>query len=205
MTLNDTLELLSLITEYYPMFLNGRDASNTARAWQLVFADDDSKKVQAALISYVATDTKGFPPMPGALKDLMKPKVTEIGAFEAWRDVKKALSNSLYGSVEEYEKLSPICKRLVGSPSVLREWSQMDISELDTVIASNFQRNYRAIQQNQSNWEKLPEAITEKLPGFEKLGLMMPTCTHSSTEREYNEKELEERLGVFDIFKTGVS
>lgn len=200
MTLNETIELLSLITEYYPMFLNGRDAVNTAKAWQLVFAGDDSGAVQRALISYVATDTKGFPPMPGALKDLMKPKVTEVGSFEAWRDIKRALSNSLYGAEEEYARLSPICKRLVGSPSVLREWAQMDISELDTVVSSNFQRNYRAIAQNQSNWEKLPEAVTGKLPGFESLGLTMP-----GIQRDYDEKELEEKLGVYDIFKTGVS
>jgi hypothetical protein len=204
MNKKETAKILGLIQAYYPKFIDGRDPEITLEGWQLIFADDSYQVVQCALMAYVSTDTKGFPPMPGALKDLMKPKVSEIGEFEAWRDVKKALSNSLYGSVEEYEKLSPICKRLVGSPSVLKEWAQMDISELDTVIASNFQRNYRAIQQNQSNWEKLPEAITAKLPGFETLGLMMPKKTYG-TERQYDEKELEERLGVNDIFEKGAS
>ena len=200
MTSAEMVKILTMIAAYYPHFNDGRNAEVTAKAWYLLFENDSFQSVQRALISYVATDTNGFPPMPGALKDLMKPKVTEIGSFEAWRDVKRALSNSLYGAEEEYAKLSPICKRLIGSPSVLREWAQMDISELDTVVSSNFQRNYRAIAQNQSNWEKLPEAVTGKLPGFESLGLTMP-----GIQREYDEKELEEKLGVYDIYRTGAS
>jgi hypothetical protein len=109
--------------------------------------------------------------MPGARKDLMKPKVSEVSAFEAWHEVKKALSNGIYGSKEEFEKLSPICKRIVGSPAVLREWATLDSEELDTVVSSNFQRNYRAISENTRNYEKLPERVRQMLPGFDSIGL----------------------------------
>ena len=120
MTLGEMVKILTMISAYYPTFNNGRDPEVTSKAWHLLFENDSFQAVQSTLLSYVATDVKGFPPMPGALKDLMKPKVSEVSAFEAWHEVKKALSNGIYGSKEEFEKLSPICKRIVGSPAVLR-------------------------------------------------------------------------------------
>ena len=171
MTSAEMVKILTMIAAYYPHFNDGRNAEVTAKAWYLLFENDSFQDVQNALLSYVATDTKGYPPMPGALKDLMKPKVSEVSAFEAWHEVKKALSNGIYGSKEEFEKLSPICKRIVGSPAVLREWATLDSEELDTVVSSNFQRNYRAISENTRNYEKLPERVRQMLPGFDMPGL----------------------------------
>lgn len=171
MTSAEMVKILTMIAAYYPHFNDGRNAEVTAKAWHLLFENDSFQAVQNALLSYVATDTKGYPPMPGALKDLMKPKVSEVSAFEAWHEVKKALSNGIYGSKEEFEKLSPICKRIVGSPAVLREWATLDSDELDTVVSSNFQRNYRAISENTRNYEKLPERVRQMLPGFDMPGL----------------------------------
>ena len=171
MTLNEMAKLLSMITVYYPSFLNGREMQTTTKAWQMIFADDLYEVVQSALMAYVSTETKGFPPMPGALKELMKPKVSEASAFEAWHEVKRALSNGIYGSKEEFAKLSPICQRIVGSPAVLREWATLDTDELDTVVSSNFQRNYRAISESTRNYEKLPESVRQMLPGYERAGL----------------------------------
>lgn len=171
MTLGEMVKILTMISAYYPTFNNGRDPEVTSKAWHLLFADDSFSAVQNALLAYVATDTKGFPPMPGQLKEQMKPKVSEVSSFEAWHEVKKALSNGIYGSKEEFEKLSPICKRIVGSPAVLREWATLDSEELDTVVSSNFQRNYRAISENTRNYEKLPERVRQMLPGFDMPGL----------------------------------
>lgn len=171
MTLGEMVKILTMISAYYPTFNNGRDPEVTSKAWHLLFADDSFQAVQNALLAYVATDTKGFPPMPGQLKEQMKPKVSEVSSFEAWHEVKKALSNGIYGSKEEFEKLSPICKRIVGSPAVLREWATLDSEELDTVVSSNFQRNYRAISENTRNYEKLPERVRQMLPGFDMPGL----------------------------------
>ena len=171
MTLGEMVKILTMISAYYPTFNNGRDPEVTSKAWHMLFADDSFSAVQNALLAYVATDTKGFPPMPGQLKEQMKPKVSEVSSFEAWHEVKKALSNGIYGSKEEFEKLSPICKRIVGSPAVLREWATLDSDELDTVVSSNFQRNYRAISENTRNYEKLPERVRQMLPGFDMPGL----------------------------------
>ncbi len=59
-------------------------------------------------------------------------------------------------------------QRIVGSPSVLREWAQNDINELQTVIASNFQRSYRARAKGEREFMALPQStknILSKLAG----------------------------------------
>lgn len=156
MTLIETTKLLALIQGVYPRFADGRDLEVTKQAWALVFAGDDFAAVQKAFLAYVATDVKGFPPMPGALKSLMKPRVSEADAFLAWQEVRGALSNGLYGSREEFEKLSPLCRRLVGSPAVLREWAMMDVDRLDAVVGPGFQRSYRVLARDEA--ENSPSA-----------------------------------------------
>lgn len=173
MNRKETGKILGLIQAYYPRFLDGRNPDITLDGWQMIFADDPYEIVQSALMAYVSTETKGFPPMPGALKELMKPKAAEVSEFEAWHEVKRALSNSIYGSKEEFDRLSPLCKRIVGSPNVLREWAVLDTEELDTIVGSNFQRSYRAIAKNTRDYEKLPGAVRQQLYGNEVPGMYL--------------------------------
>ena len=172
MTLAETGKILSAISLYYPSFQSGRGIQETARAWHLIFADDAYKAVEAALLAYVSTDVKGFPPMPGALKALMVQRPDRMSALEAWHKVRKAVQNGWYGSAEEFAKLPPICQRIVGSPSTLKDWATMDLGELDTVVGSNFQRSYTQIENDEAYYAKLPGAVLQALPGIEKLGLM---------------------------------
>lgn len=74
-----------------------------------------------------------------------------------------ALRNSLYNSDDEYRKLPQVIQRIVGSPSVLREWAQSDINELQTVIASNFQRSYRARAKGEREFMALPQSTKDFL------------------------------------------
>lgn len=172
MTLAETVRLLALIQVYYPKFADGRDINVTANAWQLVFADDSYDQAQRAVIAYVSTDIKGFPPMPGALKELMIQKADTMSAMQAWHLVRRACQNGCYNSVEEFEKLPPLCKRIVGAPGTLKDWAMADISELDSVIGSNFQRSYKQLEKDEAYYQKLPQSVLQTLPGIERLGLM---------------------------------
>lgn len=59
------------------------------------------------------------------------------------REIRKAISNGKYGSQQEFEKLSPIAKRIVGSPRTIFDWACMDLDEFNTVITSNIRRSAR--------------------------------------------------------------
>ncbi len=172
MTLAETGKLLALIQVYYPKFADGRDISVTINAWHLIFADDQYSKAEKAVVAYVATDTKGFPPMPGALKELMIQKPDSISAMQAWHLVRKAAENSWYSSEEEFRKLPPLCQRIVGAPGTLKDWATMDLAQLESVVGSNFQRSYKQMEKDEIYFAKLPSAVSEHLPGIERIGLM---------------------------------
>ena len=50
-------------------------------------------------------------------------------------------------SREEYEKLPPDIREIVGNSRMLHEWAQMDSSEVNTIIAAGFKRSWRARQE----------------------------------------------------------
>lgn len=150
MTENETLAIMGILKTSYPHYYKGltrAEAESAIALWSEMFADDSAEVVAAAVKSFIATDTKGFPPVIGVIKksivDMARGR--EKSEYEAWGEVKKALNNANYGSVQEFEKLSPDIKRVVGSHMQLKEWAAADLDDLNTVIASNFQRSYRAV------------------------------------------------------------
>lgn len=166
MTYKETLQIMAILKTAYPNYYKGgSDLEQAAALWAELFADDDVLVVAAAVKSFIVNDDKGFPPVIGQIKtmvrDLTSPK--EMTELEAWGLVSAALRNSLYNSDDEYRKLPPVIQRIVGSPSVLREWAQSDINELQTVIASNFQRSYRARAKGEREFMALPQSTKDFL------------------------------------------
>lgn len=171
MTLEQTGIIMDVLTNAYPQFYNGPKAPDmvkTLHLWAEMFAHDDVALVAAAIKALIETDSKGFPPHIGAVKEKLR-MITggdELTEVEAWGIVAKALRNSAYCSREEFEKFPPVIKRIVGTPSQLREWGMMDSETVHSVVASNFQRSYKAIDQREREIAKLPpdvKALVSKL------------------------------------------
>lgn len=164
MTEVETSRLIAVVAEIYPRFLDGRNIANTVSLWQKIFASDSYREVEAALFAFVSTDEKGFPPAPGAIRALLnklqKPE-GETTETEAWSMVQKATRNSLYNAAQEFAALPEDVQRCVGSPATLREWAMMDSDELNTVVASNFMRGYKARAVQVREMQKLPPAVRE--------------------------------------------
>ena len=68
-----------------------------------------------------------------------------LGEQEAWDLVTRAAARSTYYAQEEFDKLPLPVQRTLGSPATLRSWAAVDVSQLQTVIASHFKRDYRAV------------------------------------------------------------
>lgn len=166
MTKQDTYQVLAVLQAFYPDAFRGMtDAAVQLKValWQEQFADEPATLVQAAVKAYVSTDKKGFMPVPGQIKEQITILRDKGGLNEqdAWELVTKALCNSSYGSVEEFAKLPADVQRAVGSHNMLRSWAAVNISELQTVIASNFKRDYRAIVAQKKDIAKIPEAVKQ--------------------------------------------
>lgn len=180
MTFEETGIIMDILTTAYPRFYSRADSPDmvkTLRLWAEMFASDDVALVAAAVKALIESDEKGFPPHIGAVKAKLR-LITgsdELTEAEAWGIVAKAIRNSAYGAREEFEKFSPTIKRIAGSPSQLREWGMMDSETVHSVVASNFQRSYKAIAQRERELAKLPpdvKALVGKLTEEKKLDAM---------------------------------
>lgn len=164
MTKRETAQLIAVIAEVYPRFMDGRNIETTVTLWQKMFAGDSYEEVNAAFLAFVATDEKGFPPAIGMLRSLLgklrKPE-GETTETEAWALVQKATSNSLYNADREFAALPEDVRQCVGSPAILREWGMMDAETFNSVVASNFMRGYRARAVHVREMQKLPASVRE--------------------------------------------
>ena len=84
-------------------------------------------------------------------------------AAEAWGLVLSAVKRSAYDSREEFEKLPVMLRRLVGSPSQLRDWAMMDAETVQSVVASNFQRSYQVRAKQEQEYQDLPSEIKQMI------------------------------------------
>lgn len=170
MTRDDVIKIMSVLRGAYPHFyrdISKQEAYDTINLWTDIFSNDDASIVAAAVKSLIDGDDKGFPPTIGQVKAKMRLLVgsDELTEAEAWNLVSKAVKNGLYGAVEEFEKLPPAVKRIVGSPSQLRDWASMDSDTLHSVVASNFQRSYKVVATREKEIAALPDDV-KKLINF---------------------------------------
>ena len=175
MTLQETAALIVSIGKMWPSWLDKRDVDGTVKLWQKVFADDDARVIGQALGVFFASDTKGFAPVPGQLKEIalkIQGGDDQLSEQEAWALVSKAASNAAYHADEEFRKLPPVCRQIVGSPTMLREYSQMDADELHTVVASNFMRSYRVRAEQEREYAKLPSSLRTLMPAIKQIGAL---------------------------------
>ena len=203
MTREETLAIMSVLKAAYPSFykdMKRSEAESVVNLWTSMFSDEPAELVAAAVKAHIATDDKGFPPHIGAIKaaitKIREPE--EMTELEAWALVEKACRDGKYGSVEAFNALPEICRRLVGSPNQIREWAQMDAEVVSSVIASNFQRSYRARAKYEREQMALP-ADVKALMAKIAVGTAMPelpTTDEAEFEalREQQLRLLEESL-----------
>jgi hypothetical protein len=164
MTRQETGIIMDILTTAYPAFYNGRNAPDmrmTVNLWAEMFAEDDVKIVAAAVKALIATDDKGFPPHIGAVKGRIRQisNRDEMTEQEAWALISKALRDGYYNAEAEFAKLPPLVQDVVHDPRQLREWSMMDEATVQSVVASNVQRSFRAKAQSRRDFEALPKDV----------------------------------------------
>lgn len=164
-------QTLMLLQANYPDCFRGMSeeaAEVKINLWADMFADEPFELVIAAAKAHIAADTRGFMPTVGQLKEriAMMRADSNMTEMEAWNLVSSALKNSTYGAEEEFRKLPPPIKRAVGSPNQLREWALMDSETVQSVVASNFQRSFRAWQERDKDYAKLPQSIKNFIGQF---------------------------------------
>ena len=178
MTREETLAIMGVLKAAYPNYyrdMNRKDAEGVVNLWAMMFEDEPAKLVTMAVKAHIASDTKGFPPHIGAIKTaIVKLRTPDsMTEQEAWALVANATRNSSYHAQEEFDKLPPMLQKLVGSPNQLREWSQMDADKVASVVASNFQRSYKAVATREKELLALPADVRQSMKALAE-GMTMP-------------------------------
>lgn len=141
-----------------PTFIPDQDAFNV---WFELLKDIPYQQANVAIQKYMLTEK--FPPTIADIREkatqIVESVDSSMSELEAWSLVRKAVRNSGYHSVKEFEKLPEACQRAVGSAANLKEWALMDSERVETVEQSHFIRNYRTTVQRISEEKKLPESI----------------------------------------------
>ena len=172
MTRDETLSMLSLLKAAYPSFyakMNQRDALGVVDLWSEMFADDNVEIVKVALKSLIMTH-KGFPPDIADVKDEIK-RIVETATgektdAELWQELSNAVVNhSAYAHEcrEAFEKLSPIVRSYVGSPSMLHEMGMTDSNTFNTVTRGLFMKALPAMRKREEYRASLPPAVREQI------------------------------------------
>lgn len=167
MTREETASVLKILKVSYPPFyskFSKDDMVAVLDLWSEMFADEDVRVVKVALFKLIETH-QGYPPDIAALKakirELVVAATGEPTDEELWRMLRKAASNGYYGAREEFDKLPRVVQRYLGSPSALRDLSQIDEKTLDTVTHGQFLRQIVSIRERQEFSDSLPEGVKE--------------------------------------------
>ena len=167
MTIEEMAQVIDILAIEYPQIAKKTDEEKIAMMslWAGMFADDPGQMVAMAVKAFMASDEEGFPPKMGQIKAIIRkmtmPAELAMTEIEAWALVSRAASNAAYGADEEFAKLPPIVQKLVGSPNQLRQWAMMDEDTVSSVVASNFQRSYKAIVAKEKETLALPADVRE--------------------------------------------
>ena len=167
MTRDETVNLIRSIVSLYPNW-KPDNLTETVNAWHWALEDYPAVGIKAALQIYIKTNKTGFAPSVSQLRDARHEPQNreELTEGEAWHMVRRAIADSGYHAQEHFDNLPPIIQKVVGSPTMLRQWGMTDSDEVNTVIMSNFQRAYRAMLSRQEYEHKVPAQLEELVKGL---------------------------------------
>lgn len=164
------LKAMTFIETAYPQFfrtLPENMITGMTKTWTEMFADADENLFRYAVKSYVANDSKGYPPTIGQINEIMrKTQESPITEIEAWEMVRKALRNACdYESAqEEWEKLPEEVRAPILKPSTLIDWANMDSNILNNTVSASYRRSYLEKRKRIEEQKALPQAVRNLLP-----------------------------------------
>lgn len=141
MTRDETKGILAMLDAMFP---NAKLATKEAvTVWHLTLEPFNYAEVRQATISFMRTDTTGWPSPAKILACI--PRQEERPEGWLWGLAVKAIRNGIYGYKEEFEKLPQEAQEAVGDAENLRQWAMMNESDL-SVVESNFYRKLRTVR-----------------------------------------------------------
>lgn len=176
MTREETKKIIYVLTSMFPNWKLD-DPTQTVDAWHFALADFDYNDMAIAVKTYISTSGSAFAPSASQLIAMCR-KSNDLAIpdeIEAWNHVRTALGRSTYNSQSEWEKLTEYEKKAVGSPTQLYIWATDDNFN-ESVISSQFQKNYRTVVERAKDMAALPTEAKMKLAQLQEQMLIGVTA-----------------------------
>ena len=170
MNRKEVTQILSVLKAAYPHSFKDMtklDGEALVNLWARQFAEEDPAAVSAAVNALISTRTTGYSPTIGEVKDQLHRLRTVDGLndAQAWHLVEKACRRGLHHAQEEFDKLPQDVQAAVGGPEQLKAWAMMDSDTVNSVIASNFRRTYRTVQEREKEKALMPPEVKAFIAG----------------------------------------
>lgn len=169
MNKQETIKIIAMLKVAYPKFFVSEDKEERklqVDTWQSLFDEEPYALVEQAVKALMCT--LQFPPtvadIKGKIALITQPE--ETTELEAWSMVWDAIKSANYNSQQNFERLPPVIRKVVGSPNQLREWAMMDSETVNSVIQSNFMRSYKAKVAQQKEYDRLPASTKQLMSGL---------------------------------------
>jgi hypothetical protein len=169
MTRDEVIQLLAVIKATYPRWAGGLkadDARNMVIIWSDLLGEFDGQTAMKAARA-VILDSE-FPPSIAEIVRkirLLEGVSSPATGMEAWGLVRKAIKNGNYRAKEEFDKLPLDVQNAIGTHYAIKEWSAMTLSDLETVIQSQFIKSFNAKMATKLEIERLPLKDRQLLEG----------------------------------------
>lgn len=169
MTISEFSKIVAALKTVYtsPGFIPNEQALDMW--YRLVGKNNDYQTISVAAQMYMTTGK--FPPTPADILECaskLKAESSYLSEQEAWATVAKACTNGEwieggYSYQKNFDRLPKILQKAVGTPETLRNWSQVDMATMQTVVQSNFLRSYRAALEARKEIDKYPPKLQEMI------------------------------------------
>lgn len=174
MTQKEVAAILAVLAAIYPDTNKTQSADvkkRVAGIWWKSLMDIPFELANQVVEAHIISSSEKFMPQPSEIRkkclEAMRGEENRpMDGTEAWALVRKALGNSYYGASEEFSKLPRMIQKIIGSPSVLKDWGLMPPESL-SVEQSHFLRAYRTMVEREINDRAIPEALKA---GIEQAG-----------------------------------
>lgn len=167
MNSNEAKQILAVLTVAYPTLADDK-ATPRVKLWSTMFADEPYNLVLTAVQQYLATDTKGFAPTIGKIKEICNDLVNQSGDWsDGWGQVKRAIAKygtwDLSGALSSFDDITAEVVKRLG-------WDDICASENIEATRAQFRQAYELVSLRNKVNNSLPSQIKNQIGGLKMLG-----------------------------------
>lgn len=164
MSREEIIMILGIIRTAYPRFyanMSNEEIDQTINLWTEMFAEENPQLV-ILTVKKLITNLEFPPTIADVKKAVYKMTDKTDSNTDLWNAIKKAIRNSAYNYVNEFEKLPDLAKKFVGSPVQLREWA-LDEEYNDSVVKGQFLKQIEILKEREKDQKTMSQELKDFL------------------------------------------